>query len=39
VFAVVGRLPLEMRGDGAVHRAIMTVWREHFDPPALDAAE
>jgi hypothetical protein len=23
------------RGDGAVHRAITSVWRQYFDPPAL----
>jgi hypothetical protein len=29
---------LPMLGDGAVHRAIVTVQRRHFDPPDLRAA-
>jgi len=24
---------MPVRGDGVVHRAIASVWREHFDPP------
>jgi hypothetical protein len=24
---------MPVRGEGAVHRAIASVWREHFDPP------
>jgi hypothetical protein len=28
-----------MLGDGAVHRAIVTVQRRHFDPPDLRRAE
>jgi hypothetical protein len=27
------------RGDGAVHRAIRSVWREHFDAPDLRIGE
>jgi hypothetical protein len=30
---------LPMLGDGAVHRAIVTVQRRHFDPPDLGRAE
>jgi hypothetical protein len=26
---------MPVRGDGAVYRAITTVWRQHFDPPDL----
>jgi hypothetical protein len=26
---------LPERGDGAIHRAIRSVWREHFDAPDL----
>jgi hypothetical protein len=29
---------LPMLGDGAVHRAIVTVQRRHFDPPDLRVA-
>jgi hypothetical protein len=28
---------LPERGDGAIHRAIRSVWREHFDVPDLRA--
>ena len=30
---------LPERGDGAIHRAIRSVWREHYDPPDLRADE
>jgi hypothetical protein len=30
---------LPERGDGAVHRAIRSVWREHFDAPDLRIGE
>jgi hypothetical protein len=34
---VLAAMPL--RGDGAVYRAITTVWRQHFDPPDLRVSE
>jgi hypothetical protein len=30
---------LPERGDGAVHRAIRSVWRENYDPPDLRIGE
>jgi hypothetical protein len=30
---------LPERGDGAIHRAIRSVWREHYDPPDLRIGE
>jgi hypothetical protein len=30
---------LPERGDGAIHRAIRSVWREHFDAPDLHIDE
>jgi hypothetical protein len=30
---------LPERGDGAIHRAIRSVWREHFDAPDLRISE
>jgi hypothetical protein len=30
---------MPVRGDGSVWRAINAVWRQHFDPPDLRAAE
>jgi hypothetical protein len=30
---------LPERGDGAIHRAIASVWRQHFDPPDLRIGE
>ena len=37
IAAVLAAMPV--RGDGSVWRAINTVWRQHFDPPDLRAAE
>ena len=30
---------LPERGDGAIHRAIRSVWRDHFDAPDLRVGE
>jgi hypothetical protein len=30
---------LPERGDGAIHRAIRSVWRENYDPPDLRIGE
>ena len=30
---------LPERGDGAIHRAIRSVWRENYDPPDLRISE
>jgi hypothetical protein len=31
--AAVAAMPVELRGEGAVHRAIETDWRKFFTPP------
>jgi len=30
---IIGAMP--ERGDGAIHRAIASIWRQHFDAPNL----
>ena len=39
VAQVLSGMPKEMLGDGAVHRAIQSVFRTRFDPPDLRADE